>query len=101
MQIRFISDLVNVRVLTTKSVLDIYHGFVEVINDPESPQVLSDSHYSSHFQFTFHGNWFIKVRNDFYVYCVLSSLPWNGKVLYENHGPEFDEIVESIKNYVG
>lgn len=76
--IRFISDLVNVNFVTTKSILKIYQGFVEVVNDPHSPQV----------------------RSDFYVYCVLSSIPWNAKLLFEKHGPDFDEILVNIKNYI-
>ena len=76
--IRFISDLVNVNFLTTSSILKIYQGFIETVNDSGSPQV----------------------RSDFYVYCVLSSIPWNAKLLYEKHGPEFDEILENIKNYI-
>lgn len=76
--IRFISDLVNVNFLSTKSIMKIYQGFVEVVNDSHSPQV----------------------RSDFYVYCILSSIPWNAKLLYEKHGPEFDEILETIKNYI-
>lgn len=76
--IRFISDLVNVNFVTTKSVLKIYNNFVETANDPESPQV----------------------RSDFYVYCVLSSIPWNGKLLYEKHGPDFDNLLQNIKTYI-
>ena len=76
--VRFVSDLVNVKVISTKSNLSIYEKFIDVTNEEDSPQV----------------------RTDFYVYCVLSSLPWNGKLLYENHGPEFDELLESIKIYI-
>ncbi len=77
--VRFISDLVNVNFLTTRSILKVYQGFVEVVNEAQSPQL----------------------RTDFYVYCVMSSLPWSGKLLYEKHGPEFDEILGSIKKYLG
>lgn len=77
--IRFISDLVNVNFLSTKSVLKLYQAFVETINDTGSSQM----------------------RTDFYVYCVLSSIPWNAKLLYEKHGPEFDDILDNIKKYLG
>lgn len=76
--IRFVSDLVNVNFVTTKSVLKIYQNFVEAANDPESPQV----------------------RSDFYVYCVLSSIPWNAKLLYEKHGPDFEDMLQNIKTYI-
>jgi nuclear cap-binding protein subunit 1 len=76
--IRFASDLVNVNVLSTLSILNIYKKFIAAIDEEEAPQV----------------------RNDFYVYCVLSSIPWNGKKLYESHGPVFDELLEKIRVYI-
>lgn len=76
--IRFISDLVNVNFITSKSILKIYQQFIAVLDDQQSPQL----------------------RTDFYVYCVLSAIPWNAKLLYEKHGPEFDEILSTIKKYL-
>lgn len=77
--IRFISDLVNTNVVSSKSILNIYEKFVDTVHETNSPQV----------------------RTDFYIYCVLSSIPWNALVLYERHGPEFDEILEAVKTYIG
>ena len=77
-QIRFVSDLTNVNAVSTRSILGIYKKFAELTLDTESPQV----------------------RTDFYVYCILSSISWNAKILYEKHGPDFDEILDKIKNYL-
>lgn len=100
--VRFISDLVNVRVANTKSILNIYEKFIDLTNEANSPQVCYIYVKLVFFCFRFFKLEFnLKVRTDFYVYCVLSSIPWNGKLLYEKHGPEFDEILESIKIYIG
>lgn len=37
--IRFISDLVNVRVLSAKSVLNIYEKMIDLTHETNSPQV--------------------------------------------------------------
>ena len=38
--VRFLSDLINVRVVNSKSVLHMYQLFIELTNDPDSPQVI-------------------------------------------------------------
>lgn len=41
------------------------------------------------------------MRTDFFIYCLLSAIPWNAKLLWEKHGPEFDDLLESVKAYLG
>lgn len=41
------------------------------------------------------------MRTDFYIYCLLSSIPWNARALYEKHSTEFEDLLESIKSYIG
>ena len=31
----------------------------------------------------------------------MSSIAWNARILYEKHGPQFDQILETIKVYIG
>ncbi|CAF0760628.1 unnamed protein product, partial [Brachionus calyciflorus] len=76
--VRFISDLVNVKVVSAKSILNIFEKMADLVHEDKSPQV----------------------RTDFYVYCILSSIPWNGRLLYEQHGPELDELLDTIKSYL-
>ncbi|PIO27310.1 hypothetical protein AB205_0197700, partial [Aquarana catesbeiana] len=40
------------------------------------------------------------VRSDWYVFAVLSSLPWVGKELYEKKDVEMDRIFSQIESYL-
>lgn len=42
----------------------------------------------------------IQVRSDWYVFAVLSSLPWVGKELYEKKDVEMDRIFSQIESYL-
>lgn len=42
----------------------------------------------------------LQVRSDWYVYVVLSSLPWVGKELYEKKDVEMDRLLNQIEGYL-
>lgn len=47
-------------------------------------------------------NWslFCQVRSDWFVYVVLSCLPWVGKELYEKKDVEMDRLLSQIEGYL-
>lgn len=76
--VRFFSDLVNTRVISSASLINLFENLVDVIMEDNIPQV----------------------RSDYFVYSVLSSLPWVGKELYEKKEQELDQILNTIDNYI-
>uniref|UniRef100_A0A8C4TKU5 Nuclear cap binding protein subunit 1 n=1 Tax=Erpetoichthys calabaricus TaxID=27687 RepID=A0A8C4TKU5_ERPCA len=76
--VRFLSDLVNCHVIAAPSMVAMFENFVSVIQEEDAPQV----------------------RRDWYVYAVLSSLPWVGKELYEKKDVEIDRILNQIESYL-
>ncbi|XP_060574912.1 nuclear cap-binding protein subunit 1-like isoform X1 [Ruditapes philippinarum] len=76
--IRFIADLVNCRVIVAGSLLAMFDNFIEVTLEDNIPQV----------------------RSDWYVYAVLTSLPWVGRELYEKKEMEFQKLLVSIDGYI-
>ncbi|ELT97533.1 hypothetical protein CAPTEDRAFT_202900 [Capitella teleta] len=77
--VRLISDLVNCRVIIAGSLLSMFDNFVEVTLEDNIPQS----------------------RSDWYVYAVLSSLPWVGQELQEKKEAEFERVLSTIENYLG
>lgn len=48
-------------------------------------------------------NWSLlrrQVRSDWFVYVVLSCLPWVGKELYEKKDVEMDRLLSQIEGYL-
>ncbi len=41
-----------------------------------------------------------QVRSDWYVYAVLSSIPWVGRELFEKKEAEFERLLQTIENYI-
>uniref|UniRef100_A0A0E0D0E4 Nuclear cap-binding protein subunit 1 n=1 Tax=Oryza meridionalis TaxID=40149 RepID=A0A0E0D0E4_9ORYZ len=39
-------------------------------------------------------------RADFYVYCILASLPWGGSELFEQVPDEFERVLVGIQSYI-
>ncbi|GAB1600356.1 nuclear cap-binding protein subunit 1-like [Argonauta hians] len=76
--VRFLSDLVNCHVIAAGSLLSMFDNFVEVTLEDNIPQV----------------------RSDFYVFTVLSSLPWIGRELYEKNETELDKLILVIESYI-
>ncbi|XP_060600406.1 nuclear cap-binding protein subunit 1-like isoform X1 [Ruditapes philippinarum] len=76
--IRFIADLVNCRVIVAGSLLAMFDNFIEVTLEDNIPQV----------------------RSDWYVYAVLTSLPWVGREMYEKKEMEFQKLLVTIDGYI-
>ncbi|PIO12372.1 hypothetical protein AB205_0028250, partial [Aquarana catesbeiana] len=76
--VRFLSDLVNCHVIAAPSMVAMFENFVGVTQEEDIPQV----------------------RSDWYVFAVLSSLPWVGKELYEKKDVEMDRIFSQIESYL-
>nr|XP_053657505.1 nuclear cap-binding protein subunit 1-like [Cherax quadricarinatus] len=76
--LRFFSDLVNCHVISTNSLLQLLHTFLDTARDDNSPQV----------------------RSDTYVYAVLSCLPWVGRELYEKKEQDLERLLKHIEIYV-
>ncbi|XP_063770310.1 nuclear cap-binding protein subunit 1 [Pseudophryne corroboree] len=76
--VRFLSDIVNCHVIAAPSLVAMFESFVAVTQEENVPQV----------------------RADWYVFAVLSSLPWVGKELYEKKDVEMDRIFSQIESYL-
>ncbi|KAM8962304.1 nuclear cap-binding protein subunit 1 [Pelodytes ibericus] len=76
--VRFLSDLVNCHVIAAPSMVAMIESFVGVTQEEDIPQV----------------------RSDWYIFAVLSSLPWVGKELYEKKDVEMDRILAQIESYL-
>nr|XP_027217163.1 nuclear cap-binding protein subunit 1-like isoform X1 [Penaeus vannamei] len=76
--LRFFADLVNCHVISTNSLLQLLHTFLDTARDDNSPQV----------------------RSDTYVYAVLSCLPWVGRELYEKKEQDLERLLKHIEIYV-
>ncbi|MGH0153726.1 UNVERIFIED_CONTAM: hypothetical protein FKN15_025548 [Acipenser sinensis] len=76
--VRFLSDLVNCHVIAAPSMVAMFENFISVVQEQDGPQV----------------------RCDWYVYAVLSSLPWVGKELYEKKDVEMERLLNQIESYL-
>ncbi|XP_017285218.1 nuclear cap-binding protein subunit 1 isoform X1 [Kryptolebias marmoratus] len=76
--VRFLSDLVNCHVIAAPSMVAMFENFVSVTQEEDVPQV----------------------RSDWFVYVVLSCLPWVGKELYEKKDVEVDRLLSQIEGYL-
>lgn len=76
--VRFFGDLVNTRVISSASLINLFENLVDVTMEDNIPQV----------------------RSDYFIYTVLSALPWVGKELYEKKEQELDQILNTIDNYI-
>ncbi|XP_064474284.1 nuclear cap-binding protein subunit 1-like [Ornithodoros turicata] len=78
MTVRFFADLVNCHVISVGSVVNLFENLVEVTMEEGIPQV----------------------RSDWFVYVVLTSLPWVGRELYEKKDQELDRLLRHIDEYI-
>lgn len=76
--IRFLADLVNCHVVNHASLIHLFETLIEVTMEESIPQV----------------------RSDFFIYCVLSCLPWVGGELSDKKEQELDQILNSIHEYL-
>jgi nuclear cap-binding protein subunit 1 len=76
--VRFLVDLVNANVIVPASAMALFESFVSVTLETDIPQV----------------------RSDWYVYAVVSAIPWVGAILSEKKGLEFDKLLDTIDQYM-
>ncbi|XP_046913339.2 nuclear cap-binding protein subunit 1 [Dermatophagoides farinae] len=76
--VRFLADLVNTRVISCGSLINLFENLVDVTMEDNIPQV----------------------RSDYFVFMVLSALPWVSKELYEKKEQELDQILNTIDSYM-
>ncbi|XP_077988727.1 nuclear cap-binding protein subunit 1-like isoform X2 [Glandiceps talaboti] len=77
--VRFLTDLVNCHVIDLSSILALYESFVAVTLEDDIPQV----------------------RSDWYLYAVLSAIPWIGKELQDKKEMELEKLLSNIEKYIG
>ncbi|XP_034940249.1 nuclear cap-binding protein subunit 1 [Chelonus insularis] len=76
--LRFLADLVNCHVLSCGSLMQLFDNMLDAANEDSVPQV----------------------RRDWYVYAVLSTLPWVGRELYEKKEQELDHLMVTIEIFL-
>jgi len=76
--VRFLSDLTNVKLVSTSSLIALYETLLQTTNETNIPQV----------------------RSDFYVSCILTSLPYSGKTLAEKNNPDIVRLLHTIDKYI-
>lgn len=77
LMVRFLADLVNCRVLMPSALLEFFNLLMAATMEGDIPQV----------------------RSDWFVYTILSSLPWAGKELSDKKSQEFDQLLSTIESY--
>lgn len=76
--VRFLADLVNAKVVASSSLMSLFDTLVTVVYEPNIPQV----------------------RSDWYVFVVLSSLPWVGRELQERKRSELERLFSALEQYM-
>lgn len=76
--VRFVSDLINCHVVEVSSLLVLYESFLDAANEEGIPQV----------------------RSDFFVYSIMSSLPWSAEELSESKSQDLEKVLDRIDKYV-
>ncbi|XP_038114809.1 nuclear cap-binding protein subunit 1 [Culex quinquefasciatus] len=76
--LRFLADLVNCHVISTNSLLQLLDNMVDAANEDSVPQV----------------------RRDWYVFAVLSTLPWVGRELYEKKESALENLLVRIEVFL-
>lgn len=77
--LRFLADLVNCHVISAGSLLQLLDNMVDAAKEDGVPQV----------------------RKDWYVFAVLSTLPWVGRELYEKKEQSLEHLLVSIEVFLG
>lgn len=76
--LRFLADLVNCHVLSAPSLLQLFDNMVDAANEDGVPQV----------------------RKDWYIFAVLSALPWVGRDLYEKKESALEHLLICIEVFL-
>lgn len=76
--LRFLSDLVNCHVVSAASLIHCYETLLEVVKEDDTPLI----------------------RKDWYIYAILSCLPWVGRELYEKKEQALEKLLTIIEVYL-
>lgn len=76
--LRFLADLVNCHVIAATSLIQLLDNMVDVAKEEGVPNV----------------------RKDWYVYSVLSALPWVGRELYEKKESQLEMLLVKIEVFL-
>lgn len=76
--LRFLSELLNCNVLSTSSLLTIYNVFITVTYEKDIPQS----------------------RADWYIWSVLSALPWAAAQIDQDKPKGLEEILTIVESYI-
>ncbi|KAL1117700.1 hypothetical protein AAG570_004015 [Ranatra chinensis] len=72
--LRFLADLVNCHVIYAKSILQLLDNLLDAAKEDGVPEV----------------------RKSWYIFAVLSCLPWVGRELFEKHEQQLDMLMTTI-----
>ncbi|XP_056648176.1 nuclear cap-binding protein subunit 1 [Diorhabda carinulata] len=76
--LRFLADLVNCHVISATSLLQLLDNMMDTANEDNVPQV----------------------RRDWYVFAILSTLPWVGRELYEKKEKSLEHLMIQIEIFL-
>ncbi|CAG9772575.1 unnamed protein product [Ceutorhynchus assimilis] len=76
--LRFLADLVNCHVISASSILQLLDNMIDAANEDNVPQV----------------------RRDWYVFAILSTLPWVGRELYEKKEQALEHLLVQIEVFL-
>lgn len=76
--LRFLADLVNCHVISASSLLQLLDNMIDTANEDNVPQV----------------------RRDWYVFAILSTLPWVGRELYEKKEKSLEHLLVQIEIFL-
>ncbi|XP_023014411.2 nuclear cap-binding protein subunit 1-like [Leptinotarsa decemlineata] len=76
--LRFLADLVNCHVISAMSLLQLLDNMIDAANEDNVPQV----------------------RRDWYVFAILSTLPWVGRELYEKKKKSLEHLMVRIEVFL-
>lgn len=76
--VRFLADLVNAKVVASSSIMALFDTFITVTYEPDIPHI----------------------RSDWYVYLVLSALPWVGAEANQRKKMELDRLFAALETYI-
>jgi len=123
--LRFLADLVNCHVISAGSLLQLLDNMVDAAKEDGVPQVKQISSPEGNVQvvllstlfcvqlysYSYIRSWSLKliafhlfveqVRKDWYVFAVLSTLPWVGRELYEKKEQALEHLLVSIEVFLG
>ncbi|KAF8721056.1 hypothetical protein HU200_023470 [Digitaria exilis] len=83
--LRFLSGLMCSKVVVPNSIIETFETLLS-----SAATILDEE--------TGNPSW--QPRADFYVYCILASLPWGGPELFEQVPDEFERVLVGIQSYL-